>query len=99
MITGRVVHCKRNTYDIYIGRPSILGNPFSHVDTAFAEFRVVTRAEAISKFRTYAVERMRNDDTFRVAMLACRGRVLGCWCAPKACHGHAILEIVEEMEW
>lgn len=25
-----VVHCKREPHDVYIGRPSIWGNPFSH---------------------------------------------------------------------
>ncbi len=27
-MTTRVVHCKKEKYDVYIGRPSIFGNPF-----------------------------------------------------------------------
>lgn len=27
-MNGRVVHCKRERYDVYIGRPSKWGNPF-----------------------------------------------------------------------
>lgn len=27
---AKIVHCKKDKYDIYIGRPSIWGNPFSH---------------------------------------------------------------------
>lgn len=25
----KVVHCKKSKYDVYIGRPSIWGNPFT----------------------------------------------------------------------
>lgn len=28
MIT-KVIHCKKESYDVYIGRPSIWGNPYS----------------------------------------------------------------------
>lgn len=28
-IKGYVVHCKKDKYDVYIGRPSKFGNPFS----------------------------------------------------------------------
>jgi hypothetical protein len=27
----RVVHCKKEPYDVYIGRPSKYGNPFTHI--------------------------------------------------------------------
>jgi len=27
----RVVHCKREPYDVYIGRGSKWGNPFTHI--------------------------------------------------------------------
>ena len=27
----KVVHCKKELYDVYIGRPSKWGNPFSHI--------------------------------------------------------------------
>jgi len=93
-MNGRVVHCKRESYDIYIGRPSILGNPYSHKPYAHAEL-VPTREEAIEAFRQYAVKRMKNDPEFAEAIWACAGKVLGCWCAPQPCHGEVILELAE----
>lgn len=27
----KVVHCKKEPYDVYIGRPSKWGNPFTHI--------------------------------------------------------------------
>ncbi len=30
MKNPKVVHCKIEDYDVYIGRPSKFGNPFSH---------------------------------------------------------------------
>ena len=90
----------REKYDIYIGRSphageGLLGNPYSHKSDTLAEFRVATRAEAIAKFKAYAVERMACDPEFREAIMACKGKTLGCWCAPLACHGSVILELAE----
>ena len=49
----KVVHCKKESYDIYIGRPSKWGNPYSHLDGTSAEFKVNTRQEAIEAYRNY----------------------------------------------
>jgi hypothetical protein len=42
------------------------------------------------------LERVENEPEFREAVEAVRGRDLGCWCAPRACHGDVILEWLEE---
>jgi hypothetical protein len=41
----RVVHCQREPYDVYIGRPSDWGNPFTHIKdrSTRAEFIVRNR--------------------------------------------------------
>jgi hypothetical protein len=73
---------------VYIGRPSIWGNPF-------AIGRDGTREQVIAKFRVYV------DSTLGMSANAkrlLRGKVLGCWCAPKACHGDVLLEIANEPE-
>lgn len=85
----RVVHCKKEKYDIYIGRPSILGNPYTLS-------RNRDRDTVIKLFREYAVDRMKHDPKFAEAIRACRGKVLGCWCKPKACHGDVIAELAEK---
>ena len=85
-----VVHCRKDKYDVYIGRPSILGNPFSIHGTH-------TRQNVIKKFEQYARRRMATDEEFRAAVKACHNQVLGCWCAPLACHGDVILELAKEI--
>lgn len=52
---ARIAHCKREKYDVYIGRPSKWGNPFSHKEDTLAEFRVSSRKEAIAKFEEYLI--------------------------------------------
>ena len=37
-------------YDIYIGRGSKWGNPFSHMDGTQALYKVATRQEAVEKY-------------------------------------------------
>lgn len=77
-----VVHCKRSPYDIYIGRPSIWGNPFEIG-------RDGTRAQVIEKYRDWLLRQ-----PHLVAKLPeLRGKTLGCWCAPKDCHGRVLVEL------
>lgn len=78
----RVVHCKREKFDVYVGRPSIWGNPFkTGVDG--------TREEVIEKYRTYLL----TNKVLMNRLHEIRGKVLGCWCAPKTCHADVILEL------
>lgn len=77
-----VVHCKREHYDVYIGRPSKWGNPF-------AIGRDGTRAEVIEKFRAH----LESSPHLMAALPELRGKVLGCWCTPQACHGDVLLEL------
>lgn len=89
VITRYVVHCKFARYDVYVGRPSPWGNPFSHVPSD-APYRVASREEAIQKFEEWLlaqpalVARVKRD---------LRGKVLGCWCAPRPCHGDVLARI------
>ena len=80
----KVVHCKRSNYDIYIGRPSKWGNPFTIGKDG-------TRSEVIEKYRIWL---MKNQN-----LLDClpelKNKILGCWCKPKACHGDVLVELVE----
>lgn len=90
---GRVVHCRREKYDIYIGRPSKWGNPYSHLPQSRAEYRVATRMEAIERFRDYVL----SDATLLAALGELKGKVLGCWCAPLPCHGDVLVEMVDAL--
>lgn len=84
----RVVHCKKEPFDVYIGRGSKWGNPFivgKHGD----------RAEVISKYEMYIMTRP--DLVASLPELA--GKTLGCWCKPKACHGDILKIMVEDEIW
>lgn len=90
----RVVHFKQ-PHDIYIGRPSLLGNPYTHLTgKTQARYKVKTREEAIASFERYAWERMHQDKAFCDAVLACEGKTLGCFCKPKSCHGDCFERLI-----
>jgi hypothetical protein len=85
-----VVHCKKASYDIYIGRPSKWGNPFTIGKDG-------TREEVINKYRKY----LYGNRELLGSILELKGKVLGCWCKPLACHGDVLAEladITEEMD-
>jgi hypothetical protein len=86
-----VVHCKKSDYDVYIGRPSKWGNPFSHKDGTLAEFKIGNRAEAIQKYEEWIL----NQPHLMGALHELKGKTLGCWCSPKPCHGHILAKLVE----
>lgn len=89
-----VVHCKRDRYDVYIGRPSKWGNPFSHLSNTLAQYSVDTRDEAIKEYEAW----LRNQPELMAALPELRDKVLGCWCKPKACHGDVLAKIVNELK-
>jgi hypothetical protein len=88
----RVVHCQREPYDVYIGRPSDWGNPFTHIKdrSTKAEFIVRNREEAISKYRAWLI----SQPEMLKKLEELRGKTLGCWCKPKSCHGDVIIELL-----
>ena len=84
-IYSRVVHCKRDEFDVYIGRGSKWGNPY-------IIGRDGTREEVIDKYRTYIV--MRRKDLIN-ELEELKGKRLGCWCAPKPCHGDVLITLIK----
>lgn len=80
----RVVHCKVDPFDVYIGRPSKWGNPF-------LLGRDGDRATVIAKFRHYldACPELR-----AAAVKELSGKTLGCYCAPLPCHGDVLAEVI-----
>jgi len=85
----KVVHCKKEEFDVYIGRGSKWGNPFSHKEGTLAEHVVGSREEAIAKYEEYLLSNQELVD----ALPELKGKVLGCWCKPKACHGDVLLKL------
>jgi hypothetical protein len=85
-IATPVVHCKAEPYDVYIGRGqgSEWGNPFKIPGDG-------DRDTVIRKFCEYL--ETRPDLLARVGEL--HGKRLGCWCAPRACHGDVLAELAD----
>lgn len=91
-----VVHNKRDAFDVYVGRPSIWGNPFTHLEASSAERRVANRAEAVARFESWLNGRSDMDlarekrAKILESLPSLKGKRLGCWCAPQECHGDVL---------
>jgi hypothetical protein len=88
-----VVHKSKKPYDVYIGRPSKWGNPFSHKEDTLAEFKVESRAEAVKRYEEWIRSQPEKMAEIKKEL---KGKVLGCWCSPKLCHGHVLAWIANE---
>jgi len=89
----KVVNLRKEAYDIYIGRGSIWGNPYSHIPTGTkARFIVATRDEAIARYEGYA----RNNALIMANLYSLKNKVLGCFCKPKSCHGDTLVKLYKE---
>ena len=88
---------KPNNY--YIGRPSVLGNPFTHngVKTNLAKLAFKTREEAVEAYEKYFDIMYGKDDEFTKAFDEIYEHYkngediyLQCFCKPLPCHGDII---------
>ena len=89
-------------YDVYIGRPrggkrpDHYGNPFSHVPYSQGFVLVPTREEAVERFESWLKGTTDQDvcqeqRTWIIEhFVELKGKTLGCWCAPLACHGDVL---------
>jgi hypothetical protein len=81
----KVVHCKRDAYDVYIGRPSKWGNPFTVGKDG-------TQEEVVKMYAVWVLA----QPELMAALPELRGKVLGCWCAPKLCHGNVLMDLANK---
>ena len=79
---------------VYIGRPSVLGNPF-------VIGRDGDRATVIAKHRRWLWEEIQRgtgpvfEELLRLAKLAqTDDLVLSCWCMPQPCHGEILASAI-----
>lgn len=84
----RVVHCKQSPFDVYIGRPSKWGNPFV-IGLDGDRQEVIEKYTSWLQAQPYLIAKAKQE---------LRGKVLGCWCAPRACHGDVLIKLIEESE-
>lgn len=82
-------------YDVYIGRAGhghdgYFGNPFRLDDSS--------REEVLRKYEVWFNNRLDTDPEFKRRIYGLKGKVLGCFCAPKLCHGHIIVDYLNNSE-
>jgi hypothetical protein len=82
----RVVHLRREPYDVRIDRRSKWGNPFRIPQDG-------DRDQVIAKFRDYLL----GEPDLLASLDQLRGKTLGCWCKPLACHGDVLVELLEQV--
>lgn len=82
-----VVHCRREAYDVYIGRPTEWGNPFR-------AWRESDRETVVAQYREW----IKTQPHLMARIPELRGKRLGCYCAPKLCHGHVLAELADGLE-
>jgi len=94
--------------DFYIGRGSVLGNPyfFNESNHPQALFKLDTRDECVDAYEKYFIELMDDDnkfsDTIESLVDKCKqgdNINLVCFCKPDRCHGDVIKEYLEESLW
>lgn len=85
----KVVNVREESFDIFIGRPSKWGNPFSHKEKSNSKWKTSNRKESIQKHKEWILSQpdLLND------LHEIRGKTLGCWCKPKSCHGDFLVEL------
>ena len=67
---------------------SIWANPFK-------VGKEYTREESIRRYEMYIREKLESENSWHL-LENLRGKCLGCWCKPEACHGDILLKLLEE---
>lgn len=86
-----VVNRHKEDYDIYIGRGTIFGNPWTNLINSRAIW-VSSVEESIRLYKEYFYDRISWDFIFRNEVLKLKDKRLGCSCKPGICHGDIIVE-------
>ena len=79
----KVVNKYKEKYTVYIGRPSIFGNPYTIRKDS-------DREGVINLYRYYVRSEL---EVLKAIYSLPKDAILGCYCKPKACHGDVIVEL------
>lgn len=86
----KVVNINFDKCEVYVGRGSKWGNPFSHIPNSAAPFPVDSREDAIRAYKDWLLNQ---PELVEAAKKELKDKVLGCHCKPMECHGDILLEI------
>jgi len=94
----KVVHCKKEKFDVYIGRSS---REKYHYGNPFAIGKDGDRQEVVRKYYAW-ISRAENQqleserrEWIRNNLQALKDKTLGCFCAPLLCHGDVLAGLVD----
>jgi hypothetical protein len=89
--------------NVYIGRAGVVfvnNERYPKISSNFANPYKIgkdgTRDEVISKYKTYIIDKLKNNISFRQELVGMKGKNLGCWCHPSPCHGDILLELIND---
>jgi hypothetical protein len=83
----RVVNLRTDEYDIRIDRKTKWGNPFIIGKDG-------DREEVVRKYRQWIF----TQPELLSALHELKGKRLGCWCVPLACHGNVLAALAEGLD-
>ena len=95
-----VVNSHKEKGDVYIGRGSKWGNPYTHIASNIgagrpAKYLVDTREQAIASYHYWitkgAGKHLLND------LHELKDKKLACWCKPQPCHGDILVELIKKL--
>ncbi len=103
---------KRDTNNIpkdavYVGRPTIWGNAYSHKSGTLAQHKVATVEEAVQSFERYLLDNIKiTPAVLERLRTELGGKDLVCWCAPfggidfdderQICHAQILMRYANE---
>lgn len=100
-----VVNIKTLSFDwkndptyVYIGRPSIYGNPVKVGEKCKYCGKVhMTKGSTIPCYKIYLTEMLHNNIEFIEHLYRLKGKILVCFCKPMPCHGDILATYVNNM--
>ncbi len=89
---------RKSLYEVLIDRTTIFGN---HHKIGYCSLcnKIHDRKDSIEMYKKDFYKRVLTDIKFRDNILSLKGKILGCWCSPLACHGDVIVEYLEKPVW
>lgn len=73
-----------NVHDLKIDRTTIWGNPFKVGEAG-------TRQECLQKYKEWII----TQSSLLVKLKELQGKVLGCWCRNRKCHGEFLARLTD----
>ena len=80
---------------VYVGRPTKWGNPYSHLPSTLATFKVPLREHAVLSHAAW-IGQLEQRELWNAIVPELKGKDLVCWCAPASCHADTLLRIAND---